>query len=419
MVSSKAKSGYYLDIYRFCLLLTGNETDAIEVFESVIHKATRRFSQLRCATRASRWLFTNVRKEVNARRLPAGVPTQHLLEEFAHLPELYRSAYALFCLNLFTSEELADLFHLRLTDLGEILQQARLLLKHTDPSLGQSSLHTSPEALANERLLACCLPGASAQKNKKLQAALDYQSRHSDIQECFEQQMRFDTEIMEQCHQLPIPLDLEKRFEELWQHASHWHTSWQHILRQPAFLAGVLSILFLVGWGVFIYHDRQKGFTGDEEVSQLIKFIVPATPPLLVPPQPQDPAVADTADDCAQAKPLEFAELKDVLFLERGLEHFTIPAAFAHYPISSYKVLEYHSEPVVFVVPKEPTDLCFLIFPSTPLGVHIKPNDKWKYLQTDHWNIAVHESKDHVGFAAIVYGNFDQLSARLSEAGVR
>lgn len=138
------------EFYRFALLLTGNAKSAEQVMADVLAEVESQLSQFRNETSRQAWLATHIRERCleNNKAVPPAAP--RLLREdtegggrppvleieaflmaqrFHTLPEPERSALALFYLDLFTVEEIAELLKMDLHALSDTLGAARELLQ--------------------------------------------------------------------------------------------------------------------------------------------------------------------------------------------------------------------------------------------------------------------------------------------------
>ena len=138
------------EFYRFALLLTGNAKSAEEVMAETITEVESQLSQFRNETSRQAWLALHIRERCleNNKSLPPTAPrllrddTETgtkpevlqieaflLAQRFHTLPEPERSALALFYLDLFTAEEIAELLKMDMHVLSDTLGAARDLLR--------------------------------------------------------------------------------------------------------------------------------------------------------------------------------------------------------------------------------------------------------------------------------------------------
>jgi DNA-directed RNA polymerase specialized sigma24 family protein len=138
------------EFYRFALLLTGHAKSAEQVMADTLAAVESQLAQFRNDTSRQAWLATHIRERCleNNKSAPPAAPrlvrddteTDErpavlkieaflLAQRFHTLPEPERSALALFYLDLFTPEEIAELLKLDLDSLADTLAAARDLLR--------------------------------------------------------------------------------------------------------------------------------------------------------------------------------------------------------------------------------------------------------------------------------------------------
>jgi len=140
------------EFYRFALLLTGNAKSAEKVMAETLAEAETQISQLRNETSRHAWLATRIRERClkNNESAPPAAPrllrddTETgektavlkieaflLAQRFHLLPEPERSALALFYLEFFTVEEIAQVLKMDADLLSDTLGAARQLLQNS------------------------------------------------------------------------------------------------------------------------------------------------------------------------------------------------------------------------------------------------------------------------------------------------
>ena len=140
------------EFYRFALLLTGNAKSAEQVMADTLAEVEAQLSQFRNETSRQAWLATHIRERClknNASAPPAAprllrddsdtgekpavlkIEAFLLAQRFHMLPEPERSALALFYLEFFTVEEIAELLKMETGLLSETLGAARELLQQS------------------------------------------------------------------------------------------------------------------------------------------------------------------------------------------------------------------------------------------------------------------------------------------------
>ncbi len=141
-------SAILAEFYRFALLLTGRPVAAEQVMAETLVEIETQLEGLRGETNRQSSLAMRIRQRClknNAENAAPVVPRllrepgvevevlaieAYILAEHIHaLPEPERSALALFYLDLFKAEEIAQLLKLSLEDLGQTLDSARAGLR--------------------------------------------------------------------------------------------------------------------------------------------------------------------------------------------------------------------------------------------------------------------------------------------------
>jgi DNA-directed RNA polymerase specialized sigma24 family protein len=140
------------EFYRFALLLTGRSAVAEQVMVETIAEAEAQLDEFRNDANRQAWLAQRLRQhclknneetpppaprllriepEPGVRPEVLGIEAFILAEHFHGLPEPGRSALALFYLDLFTPEEIAELLKMKLEELGATLAEARTRLQES------------------------------------------------------------------------------------------------------------------------------------------------------------------------------------------------------------------------------------------------------------------------------------------------
>jgi DNA-directed RNA polymerase specialized sigma24 family protein len=137
------------EFYRFAVLLAGNARVAERVMAEVLVEVQAQLEQLRNETSRRAWLATRIREGClaekseaspapglvrgagEAEESPAALQIEAFLvaQRFHLLPEPERSALALFHLELFSTEEIAQILKLDTEPLAETIGRGRTLLR--------------------------------------------------------------------------------------------------------------------------------------------------------------------------------------------------------------------------------------------------------------------------------------------------
>jgi len=158
---------HYEPLYRFAFSLTRDEADACDLVQQTFYIWAAKGHQLRDASKVKTWLFTTLRREFLASRrwnsrfphvdleaaaeeLPQAPPlstnrmdTAMVVETLAQMDETYRSPVALFYLQDFSYNEIAEVLQVPLgtvkSRLSRGLAQLQLLLARDIAAGGQST----------------------------------------------------------------------------------------------------------------------------------------------------------------------------------------------------------------------------------------------------------------------------------------
>jgi len=147
------------EFYRFAVLLSGNARTAEQVMAEVLSEVQTQIEQLRNERSRRAWLATRIRercREEKADGPPApglvrgegevtGSPEALQIEAFLvgqrfHLlPEPERTALALFHLELFSTEEIAQILKMKTEELAETVGRGRTLLREALKAMREDS----------------------------------------------------------------------------------------------------------------------------------------------------------------------------------------------------------------------------------------------------------------------------------------
>lgn len=146
------------EFFRFALLLTGRASTAEHLLAATLAEGEAHVGQVRRASGRKAWMVQRIRERClnnhesappAATPEPASAPPLVLTGEpsllarrFHSLPEPERSALALFYLDFFTAEEIAEVLKMSVETLSETLAAARRLLG--------LALRAAPDAEADE-----------------------------------------------------------------------------------------------------------------------------------------------------------------------------------------------------------------------------------------------------------------------------
>ncbi len=117
------------DFYRFALLLTGDHAAAERAFSETLREGERRIADIRDEARRAAWLATRIRQRCMEISRDAESETGTVADRFHSLPEPERSALALFYLDPFSPDQIAQILGMNIDRLAETLTRARAFLQ--------------------------------------------------------------------------------------------------------------------------------------------------------------------------------------------------------------------------------------------------------------------------------------------------
>jgi len=124
-------------LYRFALLLTGDERAAQQVLYDACVECAARLGSYRNEASRLACVLANMRQK--ARTAPAG-EGKGIARAFATLPEEERVALAGLYMGLLPARELAEALRMSLEDMGRVLKSARQRLERSALELGEPNL---------------------------------------------------------------------------------------------------------------------------------------------------------------------------------------------------------------------------------------------------------------------------------------
>ena len=137
------------EFYRFALLLTGNLKTAEQIMADTLQDVQEKLAELRRESSRRAWLSMRIRERclrensINPKAIPRllrhdpdgeraevlAIEAFIVAQRFSTLPEPERSALALFYVEIFSIEEIADQLNLSMEQLAASLGRARGLLE--------------------------------------------------------------------------------------------------------------------------------------------------------------------------------------------------------------------------------------------------------------------------------------------------
>ena len=124
-------------LYRFALLLMGDESAAQQVLYDACAECSARLASCRNDERRLAFMLANVRQR--AKDAPAA-EGRGIAKAFSTLPEEERAALSGLYSGLLPARELAEALKISLDDIGRILKSARERLGRSGSELGEATL---------------------------------------------------------------------------------------------------------------------------------------------------------------------------------------------------------------------------------------------------------------------------------------
>ncbi len=258
---------------------------------------------------------------------------------------------------------------------------------------------SAPPPTDKQRIrLACCRPDGTDQGDRRLREAIHRMDADPRLQEAFALQAEFDGPMAALVQALPLPAGFDADIVLGRQRATRSRgLSWRSLVWQPVALAVGLAGLFLAAWAGMAIYEHHTGFTGDDTVRQMIES-------------------TRTGAGADHIEPLntECGRLGDTLFLQYGLEDYSVPPLFDREMATGYRVFAKNEKFVAQVQVKEHR-MTFLVFRADQQGVNVQPPGHWKFLRGDDWSAAV-QMRGQIGFVAIYQGREAEMRTFLAQA---
>lgn len=127
-------------LYRFALLLTGDEVTAQQVLYEACHECSPRLGSLRNEERRVACLMGILRQKARTATAAGPDVPRPIARAFATLPEEERATLAGLYSGLLSARELAEVLKMSLEQMGCTLKSARQRLERAGLELGEASL---------------------------------------------------------------------------------------------------------------------------------------------------------------------------------------------------------------------------------------------------------------------------------------
>jgi hypothetical protein len=200
--------------------------------------------------------------------------------------------------------------------------------------------------------------------------AVKMASRDNDLRVELAAQTEFDRVFVSAIAELEIPEGLGERIES--ERSPGSGLSFANALRQPAFVAVLIAVFVLGGWGIYIAWNRMENFPGRENAARLVEINDEMSGVELEP------------------KTAEIGKLGDWLFSKYGFEAFFVPAELAGAKTAGCRVLKQDGVPVAQLAVEQNNMICYM-FRADALGVKLDPDDQWRTFVDGDWVAAVQQ----------------------------
>ena len=338
-----------LSLFRFALLLTGDESAAQELLRETFAATGDSIAQLRRKDRARVLLFREVRQRA-PKAPPAaaeGCRETDLPGRVARLAEPERSAFAVFHCGEGTTDELAELIGMRGSKFAEALVRARQSL---DPAAFLVDCHR----------LALHRPWGG--DSPRVAKAVRNAGKKPETQASLASQEALDARCHEEIEKIATPPGV------LLPDCAPPVSGWWRLLKQPAVLSIAVAVLVVLGVAVYAAMRKLDDFPGKDVVSDLV--------------QETDEM---NGTELERITPIEAGKLGD-WFMLKGFEDFTVPAELARQIAVGCRVYQHEGSPVALVA-LDRQHMLLLVFRAVNLKVVLN-SATWRVFQQDEWAVA-------------------------------
>ena len=139
-------------------------------------------------------------------------------------------------------------------------------------------------------------------------------------------------------------------------------------LRHPAFLAGAVAVLVVIGVLIYVWHDMQENFPGRDSVEKMVDTI--------------DHLGAKTLD----AKTEQAGDLQD-WFFSKGYEDFRMLPEFTAMSTTGARIFKQDGYAIA-EIKLQNHDALLNIFHLGDFSVQLDPPDRWRLFEQGDWVVA-------------------------------
>ncbi len=154
-------------------------------------------------------------------------------------------------------------------------------------------------------------------------------------------------------------------------------------LRQPAFLAGAVAVLVVIGVLIYVWHDSVNNFPGRESVEKMVD------------------AIDHQSKKGLEPKTAQAGDLGD-WFFNKGYEDFRILPQFATMNAAGCRVFKQDGHAVAQIALAS-HDAVLNIFHLGDFDIQLDPPDRWRVFEQGDWAVAT-RADSGTGFMVMLKG---------------
>lgn len=202
-----------------------------------------------------------------------------------------------------------------------------------------------------------CLPPEAAGDDRQQRRARAAAAEDAELAVELEHQAAVDREIRRALDTFAMPDGLAGEVAELGRHLRERRTHFRASMAGLLAIGAAVIVLLWIGIGFFARHVRD--FPGRDEATELAQQSANLTP------------------EQFQAIRTTLGNLGDWL-LSKGFDRYRVPAGFEDISVEATALIENKGSQAAVIVTGTPPAVC-LVFPATPLGIRVEPEEVWQY----------------------------------------
>lgn len=230
-----------------------------------------------------------------------------------------------------------------------------------------------------QTLLKCRAPGKK--EDPQMQKAMRLVAADPAAKEALDAQIEFD----ERQARLLDSIKPEEQFlDKIDDTLEHLQKGFQwNALRHPAFLAGAVAVLVVIGVLVYVWHDMANNFPGRDSVEKMVD------------------AIDHQGKKGLEPKNAQAGDLGD-WFFNKGYEEFHILPQFAAMTASGCRVFKQDGHAVAQITLAS-HDAVLNIFHLGDFDIQLDPPDRWRLFEQGDWTVAT-RADTGTGFMVMLKG---------------